>query len=523
MIRTFDPFSILQVAVDADEKAIKKSYRKLSLQYHPDRNMNDPMASANFIQISKAYKTLTDEVAKSNYAKYGNPDGPSTMKVSIGLPRVLVEEKNQILILTIFSIVLLFAVPMAFIAAHMRQKKYSASGVIVDTLNFLGYVIQSHTRADSCPEFLAASSESRMMALKPGYKDEDLSDLKAHVVEPTTCVFKKPAILCRNRVLIHAHLQRKLDLLSDVQKADIKTLLEAAPRITQSMVEIAIVRDMPNTAMAFVYFRRSLFQAIDCSCDGPEPFKEDEKSLLQVPHLTASAVKGLVAQKCGSLKALVDMPSVDREKVLGDLDEQQRADVETFVTHLPRPAVSADVCVEGENEVEAGDIATITVRLDRQQLKKGEAIGPAHAPYFPVDVPEVWWFFVINSHNGRMLACERSKSAEKEVKASIMFRVVTAGKYKFTVKALCDSYLGFDQTYDLEFTANEPKQRDYKVHPEDVKLDQVPTLFQQMMGVGPDEDEDSDDDKAAPPKKTAPPTTKKKEEEDDSDSSTESD
>ena len=37
----------------------------------------------------------------------------------------------------------------------------------------------------------------------------------------------------------------------------------------------------------------------------------------------------------------------------------------------------------------------------------------------------------------------------------------------------CDSYLGFDQTYDLEFTANEPKQRDYKVHPEDVKLDQV--------------------------------------------------
>ena len=32
------------------------------LQYHPDRNMNDPMASANFIQISKAYKTLTDEV-----------------------------------------------------------------------------------------------------------------------------------------------------------------------------------------------------------------------------------------------------------------------------------------------------------------------------------------------------------------------------------------------------------------------------------------------------------------------------
>ena len=31
----------------------------------------------------------------------------------------------------------------------------------------------------------------------------------------------------------------------------------------------------------------------------------------------------------------------------------------------------------------------VQVRLDRQQLKKGEAIGPAHAPFFPVDVPEV--------------------------------------------------------------------------------------------------------------------------------------
>merc|ERR1719453_1920667 len=132
------------------------------------------------------------------------------------------------------------------------------------------------------------------MALRPEYKEEDLSNLKSQVVEPETCIFKKPAILCRNRLLVHAHLQRKRELLSDVQRADIKTLLEAAPRITQSMVEIAIVRDMPNTAMAFVYFRRSLFQGIDCSQDGPEPFDEDAKSLLQVPHVSASAVKGLI-------------------------------------------------------------------------------------------------------------------------------------------------------------------------------------------------------------------------------------
>ena len=51
------------------------------LQWHPDKNPNNPQAAAHFIQITKAYAALTDEAAKANYEKYGNPDGPATMKV----------------------------------------------------------------------------------------------------------------------------------------------------------------------------------------------------------------------------------------------------------------------------------------------------------------------------------------------------------------------------------------------------------------------------------------------------------
>jgi len=40
---------------------IRKAYRKLALLYHPDRNQNNPEASAKFIMISKAYECLTDE------------------------------------------------------------------------------------------------------------------------------------------------------------------------------------------------------------------------------------------------------------------------------------------------------------------------------------------------------------------------------------------------------------------------------------------------------------------------------
>ena len=53
---------------------IKKQYRKLSLKYHPDRNIGDPIAEM-FVKISKAHDVLTDDEARENYEKYGNPDG----------------------------------------------------------------------------------------------------------------------------------------------------------------------------------------------------------------------------------------------------------------------------------------------------------------------------------------------------------------------------------------------------------------------------------------------------------------
>ena len=52
-------YDILGVSQDSNEQDIKKSYRKLSLQYHPDRN-SDPQATEKYKQINEAYEFFND-------------------------------------------------------------------------------------------------------------------------------------------------------------------------------------------------------------------------------------------------------------------------------------------------------------------------------------------------------------------------------------------------------------------------------------------------------------------------------
>jgi curved DNA-binding protein CbpA len=62
-----DYYSILALEPSATLVEIKKAYRKLALQFHPDKNNNDPYAAAQFTEIKEAYEVLTNPSKKEYY------------------------------------------------------------------------------------------------------------------------------------------------------------------------------------------------------------------------------------------------------------------------------------------------------------------------------------------------------------------------------------------------------------------------------------------------------------------------
>src|SRR3954467_12437747 len=72
-----DYYDVLSVPRDADEAAIKKSFRKLARELHPDVNAHDPEAESKFKEAAEAYEVLSDGERRRTYDAYGH-DGLKT-------------------------------------------------------------------------------------------------------------------------------------------------------------------------------------------------------------------------------------------------------------------------------------------------------------------------------------------------------------------------------------------------------------------------------------------------------------
>jgi molecular chaperone DnaJ len=67
-----DFYEVLEVSRDSSDQELKTSYRRLAMQYHPDRNPNNPEAEEKFKTCSEAYQVLSDPEKRAAYDRYGH-------------------------------------------------------------------------------------------------------------------------------------------------------------------------------------------------------------------------------------------------------------------------------------------------------------------------------------------------------------------------------------------------------------------------------------------------------------------
>jgi molecular chaperone DnaJ len=70
-----DLYGVLGVAKNASQDEIKKAYRKLARQYHPDRNPGDAEAETRFKEVQAAYDVLSEPEKRKRYDAFGSADG----------------------------------------------------------------------------------------------------------------------------------------------------------------------------------------------------------------------------------------------------------------------------------------------------------------------------------------------------------------------------------------------------------------------------------------------------------------
>ncbi|KAK2710015.1 hypothetical protein QYM36_013632 [Artemia franciscana] len=111
-------------------------HKTKALVYHPDKETEDEIL---FMNLTKAYKTLTDETAKRNWEQYGDPDGSSAISFGITLPSWIVKLGDSMLDLLVYVFIIMIVLPFIVWNWWSRSIKYSGEGLLESTKKYYYY------------------------------------------------------------------------------------------------------------------------------------------------------------------------------------------------------------------------------------------------------------------------------------------------------------------------------------------------------------------------------------------------
>lgn len=450
----WDPFEILGISDNANPEEIKKTYRALSLRYHPDKSTGDP---DKFVKIAKAYAALTDEESRKNWEQYGNPDGPGATSFGIALPSWIVEKENSVFVLGVYIIIFMFILPISVGAWWYSSVKYGCHKVLLTTTELYYYFIHKtpNMSLKRALMILASSLEfSKSHNSEVIERPEDNVEVPKLMRQFTNLGEKeKERPLCfgysmKARTILFAHLSRiklppttlDIDRCMIVRKCPY--LLQEFVSCTAQLITLALSGRMRNKPTLL-----TLENGMKLCAMIVQGLWEYQSPLLQLPHFTDDSLRQMERKKIKirTIDELARMTESERRDSLKIFTDEQYQDINLVIAAMPVINVECKFEVLDDEDTEiisAGSIVTVGLKLTRKTYG-GVDSHLVHCPYFPDQKQEFWWVYLVDRKRlalvtAPILITTLVNSEDLELKFTAPRK---PGVYNYTLIIRSDSYV----------------------------------------------------------------------------------
>ena len=329
------------------EQQIKRRYKDLSRVYHPDKahpdqSKNQTVEDINdyWVELSKAYKALTDEDVRNNFIQYGHPDGKQSFSIGIALPKFIVTEGNGKYVLLVYGALLGVLLPYIVGKWWYGTQRMTKEGVLIASAGNLFKEYKEDIAEGGVVTALSCGEEYKDI-LSGNKIDSGLGKIEKALAEDSSTgeVVAGPAVEDRKALEIQEGVRRKVLALLWAYLARIRLdgsklddgvytrvvrptnlingfaeKYEIAPQalaLNESFTAIALAFGNVPAVLATYHTSQRLIQAIP---PGSSP-------LLQLPHITpsiAAAIEGPGSLTHLTVQEFMAMPEFKRRKLATD-------------------------------------------------------------------------------------------------------------------------------------------------------------------------------------------------------------
>ncbi|RLN47493.1 hypothetical protein BBJ29_000618 [Phytophthora kernoviae] len=421
----FDPYEILGISDSASSRQIKKAFRALGVQLHPDKNLHNPKAAAQFARVTKAYEALTNPQSMKNYRLHGHPDGRQSMLMNVAFASAFSGTTGS----TGSLFVLLYF------------------GVIFAGLAYLVYWLQKSAGRRDRTQVSRMTRASFLDALKEKMSVHDVVELLLACNEmagPAGGIQEEARLEALHRTKTHDKLAKKMEAAKALPS-------EVIGRIRKHPDPVA----RENMLALYQYLRRDKLRGVSRPLWVDQRF---QKVMLELPYLVdifaTIAAEQLVKRAYPAiplLRALSLLSSMAQGSLVPDelALRDQRDRVAEVGAQLPKLHLEGTtLAVLDEPNIQPGDWLTLQTTLQRQHLGSGETASLAATFYDYVDPKSPFrkehvWFLVFDKGAGRLYAAWKVKLNVicLDLSQQVVQKTGFLGKYEFELCVMCPAYL----------------------------------------------------------------------------------